>query len=369
MAGIPLTGGFNSDEDENCYDYGPESDSEEELTRRPKIVIMGQRRSGKTSIKKVVFQKMSPNETLFCESTSRITSESVRNSFIKFETIEFPGQIDPFDPALGPKKVFTNCGAMLYVIDAQDEVEEAMRTMITYISRAYGAYGFNKEIRFECFIHKVDGLSEETKMDTFRSIFQHVKDELDDLGAGGAKLAYHMTSIYDHSIFDAFSKVVQKLIVQLPTLEKLLDIFNQGSNVEKSFLFDMSSKIFIATDSTPVDMATYELCCDMIDVTLDISSIYGSKDGQPVFDSNSSASISLRTNQALFLRQVNKYLALVSIVRSENVEKPGLMDYNFGIFKSGVERVFRVSNRKALQKQKDRSLVMPTPPQSSDASN
>lgn len=29
----------------------------------------------------------------------------------------------------------------------------------------------------------------------------------------------------DHSIFEAFSKVVQKLIPQLPTLENLLNIF------------------------------------------------------------------------------------------------------------------------------------------------
>lgn len=40
---------------------------------------------------------------------------------------------------------------------------------------------------------------------------------------------YHLTSIYDHSIFEAFSKVVQKLIKQLSTLERLLDIFNQAS--------------------------------------------------------------------------------------------------------------------------------------------
>jgi Ras-related GTP-binding protein C/D len=41
------------------------------------------------------------------------------------------------------------------------------------------------------------------------------------------RINYHMTSIYDHSIFEAFSKVVQKLIKQLLALESLLDIFNQ----------------------------------------------------------------------------------------------------------------------------------------------
>jgi hypothetical protein len=45
--------------------------------------------------------------------------------------------------------------------------------------------------------------------------------------------------------------------------------------VEKVFLFDVLSKIYVATDSSPVDIQTYELCCDMIDVVVDVSCIYG----------------------------------------------------------------------------------------------
>lgn len=44
------------------------------------------------------------------------------------------------------------------------------------------------------------------------------------LGCDQIHLSFHLTSIYDHSIFEAFSKVVQKLIPQLPTLENLLNI-------------------------------------------------------------------------------------------------------------------------------------------------
>ena len=36
----------------------------------------------------------------------------------------------------------------------------------------------------------------------------------------------HMTSIYDHSIFEAFSKVVQKLVKKLLALESLIGMFN-----------------------------------------------------------------------------------------------------------------------------------------------
>lgn len=62
---------------------------------------------------------MSPNETLFVESTPRVTKETASNSFINFETIEFPGQMSPFDAAMDPNETFIRCGALLFVIDAQ----------------------------------------------------------------------------------------------------------------------------------------------------------------------------------------------------------------------------------------------------------
>lgn len=49
----------------------------------------------------------------------------------------------------------------------------------------------------------------------------------------------------------------------------------QNSGIEKAFLFDVVSKIYVATDCSPVDMQSYELCCDMIDVVIDLSNIYG----------------------------------------------------------------------------------------------
>ena len=48
----------------------------------------------------------------------------------------------------------------------------------------------------------------------------------------------------------------------------------QRSCIDKAFLFDVATKIYVATDSSPVDMQHYELCCDMIDAVLDVSAIY-----------------------------------------------------------------------------------------------
>ncbi len=87
---------------------------------KPRILLMGLRRSGKSSIQKVVFHKMSPNETLFLESTNKICREDVSNSsFVSFQIWDFPGQIDFFDPTFDYEMIFRGTGALIFVIDSQ----------------------------------------------------------------------------------------------------------------------------------------------------------------------------------------------------------------------------------------------------------
>jgi Ras-related GTP-binding protein C/D len=45
-------------------------------------------------------------------------------------------------------------------------------------------------------------------------------------------------------------------------------------------LVDVKTKLYIATDSNPVDVHTYELCADLIDVVIDVSYIYGIDNSQ-----------------------------------------------------------------------------------------
>uniref|UniRef100_T1JL47 Ras-related GTP-binding protein n=1 Tax=Strigamia maritima TaxID=126957 RepID=T1JL47_STRMM len=335
------------------FGYGPDdADDLQGLLndQKPRILLMGLRRSGKSSIQKVVFHKMSPNETLFLESTNKIVKDDISNSsFVQFQIWDFPGQIDFFDPAFDYEMIFGGCGALVFVIDAQDDYMDALAKLQMTVTRAYK---MNPNIKFEVFVHKVDGLSDDHKIETQRDIHQRATDDLNDAGLDGIHLSFYLTSIYDHSIFEAFSKVVQKLIPQLATLENLLNIFISNSGIEKAFLFDVVSKIYIATDSSPVDMQSYELCCDMIDVVIDISCIYGLEDENEgnAFDNQSSSVIKLNNATILYLREVNKYLALVCILREDNFDRQGLIDYNFHCFRQAIQDVFEVKIQSSAEK-------------------
>ncbi|XP_050027194.1 ras-related GTP-binding protein C isoform X1 [Dermacentor andersoni] len=332
------------------YAYGPD-DVEGDPThatqcaRKRKILLMGSKGSGKSSIEKVVFHKMSPNETLFLESTHKIVRNDISNSsFVKLDIWDIPGQVDFVDQVSDFKSVFDGWGALVFVIDAQDDYMEALQKLNKTVVMATKV---NPDMKIEVFIHKVDGLSDDHKIEIQRDIHQRATDDLADRGLDSVQLSFYLTSIYDHSIFEAFSKVLQKLIPELPTLENLLNIFISNSGIDKAFLFDVVTKMYIATDNSPVDMQSYELCCDMIDVIIDISSIYGLQaDGEgSTFDSESASIIKLNNGTVLYLQEVNRFLALVCILRDENFDKQGLIDYNFQCFRQAIHEVFEVQCR------------------------
>lgn len=333
-------------------------------------------RSGKSSISSVVFHKMPPNETLFLESTARIQKDSMQyafppllpqrqvpadsrpSSFMDFQVWDFPGQVDFMDSSFDVDAIFGEIGALIWVIDAQDDYLEAIARLNATILNLQPQY---PNVNIEVFIHKFDGLSEDYKLDIQRDITMRIQDELSDRGVENAPINFHLTSIYNHSIFEAFSKVIQKLIPHLPTLEALLNNLCRASGFEKAYLFDVLSKIYIATDSSPMDMPSYEICSDYIDVIVDISEIYGwnrpasyvdTLEGEPwnkkledqvACKEAESAIVLTDGKRPLLLREVNKYLALVAVMKEGTWGRMPVVVENVGTTVEGLLRAFEIT--------------------------
>jgi Ras-related GTP-binding protein C/D len=242
---------------------------------------------------------MSPHETLFrLEATQSCERALVDHTpLCRFTIWDFPGEYygdggdgngigsDGADAISGDDgfdntddSIFAGSTSLIFVVDAQDEpYDHVLQSFTTAVTRAISV---NPNIAVEVFINKVDGelfLSDESKYDCRRDIMTQVTDELTDAGVSpdAMHIRYHLTSIYDHSVYEALSRVVQRLIPQLPTLENLLNVLVSTCSMEKAYLFDVVSKLYVSTDSGPVDMQSVELCSDMIDVVLDVSGIYG----------------------------------------------------------------------------------------------
>lgn len=412
-----MIGGILEDDDQGDGGLGLENNNaataaidfnDPKIASLPRILLMGPRRGGKTSIQRVVFQKMSPHETLFrLEATQQLERAVVDHTpLCRFTVWDFPGDYYGGEDDEINNSVFEGEGAptsLIFVVDAQDEpYDHVLQSFTNAVTRALE---LNPNIVIEVFINKVDGelfLSDESKYDCRRDIMTQVSDELTDAGVSpdNVHIRYHLTSIYDHSIYEALSRVVQRLIPQLPTLENLLNVLVSTCSMEKAYLFDVVSKLYISTDPGPVDMQSVELCSDMIDVVLDVSGIYGLGPSQQevgnaygeittsivnakstemlddqqqhqstdelvgtlisqapaedleedmidpdsAYDCKSASVIRLGNGMVLYLKEVDTMLALVCITRAENFRKKSLINYNIGCLKKSL-----------------RALVKPTP--------
>ncbi|KAF2857887.1 hypothetical protein K470DRAFT_222457 [Piedraia hortae CBS 480.64] len=253
----------------------------------PKVLIMGTKNSGKSSIRKIVLEKLLPADTLFLEPTLEMESSTL-HSFITTEAIEIPSitasNTPPPSHTLPPVLCtapinLSTIGSIIWLIDVQDELLPSITSMVqiaVYLAE------YHPRVNLEVFIHKVDGLTDEYGWDLYREVRQRAQDELGDSGfdpANRLSIAFHQTSIYDRTVFEAMSRVVQKIIPQLPGMEALLNKLCSTCRIQKAYLLDTGSKLFVATDASPTFTRDYELCAHFVDVVADIKQLYDWREG------------------------------------------------------------------------------------------
>ncbi|KAL8757331.1 MAG: hypothetical protein Q9184_004230 [Pyrenodesmia sp. 2 TL-2023] len=175
---------------------------------------------------------------------------------------------------------------------------------------------------------------------------QKTSDELFDNGLENPPVTFHATSIYDNSIFEAFSKVMQAIVPQLPTYEALLDTVKATCRFEKVFLIDVMSKVYIATDTSPANMPAYELCSDYINAIMDLSDMYVYDRPQKQASDARAKDIGTQTAESLvccvrhhtlYLREINAFLALIGVSKEPKfVQEKAMVDFNVQTFQDTI---------------------------------
>lgn len=155
---------------------------------RQSILLLGLRRSGKTSILKVVHGRLSPNDTLFLDSTTKPNHKLV-DCFNPIRFWDLPGSNQSYtyplpsnqsqnksnpigqskekdeDAVTGPPD-YHQISAIIFVIDSQDDYFDSLSTLHETILKVHRV---NRKCQFHVFIHKVDGLSDDYKWGEYSS--------------------------------------------------------------------------------------------------------------------------------------------------------------------------------------------------------
>lgn len=333
----------------------------------PKVLLVGLRKSGKSSIQSVVFQKLEPHETV--ELTTTTTSQKATfpaNEFLNFEVWDLPGQSNPFDSQLHSpeeleQQLLQHCGVIVFVLDCREQVDVACGRLVDTVCVAAR---YDPKLWVEVFIHKVDALSEDHQTDLLTFLQRKVEEEARQrIGTTlPLCLSFNLTSIYDHSVFQAFSLVVQRLIQnKVPKINELLQLVNSNCGSDISYLFLSRSKIFLAVEeSKRMKWRSYDLCSDAMEVLVKMDGIYGqgasdkasgasefiggaSEDGvseEKPRRKMAQAITHLNGNSCIYVRELPNSLTIVLMLKQSDLCNKVLIDRNIDICYSRTYKIF-----------------------------
>ncbi|UZJ52705.1 hypothetical protein CBS101457_002025 [Exobasidium rhododendri] len=345
------------------------------------VLILGLRKAGKSSSFQVVFESLNPEDALqegvtqahksepytvnafhcmkIWDGTSNFTSmpsnTATKAGGDKAEDSNAKGKA-AF--GTGDQLYWTECSAIIFVVDSQGEYFEALERLNDVI---LSAYSYNPLIHFHVFVHKADGHSNDYRYEVgHSSYFRSSSAMLSNFTSAGlpsgigsdlerdVRLSFHVTSILNCSINIAWSRVqIDLMNVEVSrTLESICNGLCSSSKLEKVFLFDVPSKTYVTADGSPFDEATFDMISDYLTFLVQFSGLYSSsgvkydKDGHGA-DRYASSVMRLAPDTTLAFHQVNDHLGLVYVVRNDlQARNAGMIDYNISIARRAIMEVY-----------------------------
>lgn len=327
---------FNSTESSIYKIFSDENDRKVILESDiPLIMLCGLGNSGKTSIIKVLYDKVSPHETVSLIPTRSGSVTIIKNEsklLPCFGIIDLPGNGQIQDSIIG-EDILNKVSSLVFVIDSQNY---PYNTEILRARRLFqNAIQVKPKIIFEVLLHKTDNETfslDGAHLESQRDIHEKISSFIFQNGFE-IDIRYHFTSIYNDSLLEAFSKITQKILPFTQTLERLLDVLVISSSLEKAFLMDIHSRTFIASDSSLFDPIGFELCADILNVISEISEIYAPNCSLSKNSSGISCSVNLDSGHLLHIKSIDHNIILVCVIRNEHVKNASLVNINIDILK------------------------------------
>ncbi|KAF8226726.1 hypothetical protein L208DRAFT_1424953 [Tricholoma matsutake] len=208
---------------------------------------MGASGSGKTSMRSLIFSNNPASLTSRLGATIDVEQNHVRFLGDLILNLWDCGGQDAFmDSYLTTQQstIFQHVGVMIYVFDV--ETRGMNKDLEYYRDCLDGLKQFSPDAAVFLLVHKMD-LVREPKTVTFDKKHKELQN-----ASGDASITVFGTSIYDESLYKAWSSIVHTLIPNAAVLSKHLTTFAEACSATEVVLFERTTFLVIATSSPVV---------------------------------------------------------------------------------------------------------------------
>jgi len=217
-----------------------------------------------------------------------------------------------------------------------------------------------KNITLYIFIHKIDYFNCNSILQSqYIGEVKKIRSEIEQLiypeyEEDKFKNILFITSIYDSTLIEAFSTILQNMIPQNQNLCFLLSKFG----LKNSYIFDINNKFCLAKE---IEMGKenenmFEICVNMIDFVMEMATIYDENEDKMIdsdddnFDENMEYQLEIKnlkngipdSKSIVAFYYIFQNLALIFIVKKDIFEKNKIgIEGNINILRQGVKKIFQ----------------------------
>lgn len=228
-----------------------------------KVLLMGKSGSGKTSMRSIIFANYLARDTMRLGPTLGVENSQVRFLGNLVLNLWDCGGQDAFMENYFESQrdqIFRNVEVLIYVFDI--ESHERKKDLENFQSCLEAIEQNSKNAHIFCLVHKMDLIH---KDEDRLKIFQDRKDELSAL-AKPLEITCFGTSIWDETLYKAWSSIVYALVPNVDKLEGQLNKFCRLSQADEVVLFEKATFLVIshATHKEHQDVHRYEKISNII---------------------------------------------------------------------------------------------------------
>jgi len=223
---------------------------------------MGRSGSGKTSMRSIIFANYIARDTMRLGATIDVEHSHVRFlGNLVLNLWDCGGQEAFMENYFSSQKdhIFRNVEVLIYVFDI--ESREHQKDVRYYRSCLEAILQNSANAKIFCLIHKMDLVPEDQR----EQIFKQRENELKQISLP-LKPNCFRTSIWDETLYKAWSSIVYSLIPNVKLLESHLDKFCQICEADEVVLFERATFLVIshATTNQHKDVHRFEKISNII---------------------------------------------------------------------------------------------------------
>ena len=231
-------------------------------TLASKVLLMGRAGAGKTSMRSIIFASYVARETTRLQPTNQVEHSTLRFlGNLSVSLFDCGGQDVFMENYFESQKehIFRNAAVLIYVVSVTGG--ERSKEIAYFKSAIENLRAFSPNARVFVLVHKIDLLPPGERS----GVFQAQSEELRAV-ATPTNLEIFATSIWDETLYKAWSSIVYALVPNSETIEKNLAFISKSTGADEVVLFEKATFLVIShvTNTEISDVHRFEKISNIV---------------------------------------------------------------------------------------------------------